>query len=62
MPSEVLKMTEEEASLLERVRQQQGLNDLQQAAEWLVKVRLRRAVQREFGTHRALYPVPGGRR
>nr|BDD47126.1 hypothetical protein 5 [Saccharospirillaceae bacterium] len=55
-------MTEEEASLLERVRQQQGLNDLQQAAEWLVKVRLRRAVQREFGTHRALYPVPGGRR
>lgn len=57
MPFEALEISEAEASLLHRVRQQQGLDTLEQAAEWLIKVRLRRAMQREFGTHRALYEI-----
>lgn len=43
MPELEITFTEQDAEILERVRQQQGLASIQQAAEWLVKRRLRLA-------------------
>lgn len=57
MPQAHFDYDDVERSLLERVRQQQGLCDCEQAAEWLVKVRLRRAALKLTGRGRALYPV-----
>lgn len=57
MPEQHFELSEEEAAKLELVRQQQGLQTIDQAAEWLIKQRLRRASQRLTGRNRALYPV-----
>lgn len=50
-------LTEAERDLLERVRLNQGLNNIEQAAEWLAKSTLRKAAQRTSGRGRALYPI-----
>ncbi|ACR27577.1 MULTISPECIES: hypothetical protein [Burkholderia] len=57
MPELEITFTEQDAELLERVRQQEGLATLQQAAEWLVKRRLRLGTRRLTGRDRALYVV-----
>ncbi|MEX1197826.1 MAG: hypothetical protein WEB57_08215 [Pseudohongiellaceae bacterium] len=58
MPELHLELSEEERELLDVVRRQQGLTTLDQAAEWLVKARLRSASSRITGRNRALYPIP----
>lgn len=49
---------DEEHELLEQVRESQKLKSVDQAAEWLVKTRLRRAAMKLCGRSRALYSVP----
>lgn len=49
-----LCFTDQELQTLERVRQQQGLASVEQAAEWLVKASLRRTAERMTGKRRAL--------
>lgn len=49
--------SDDEHRLLERVRESQRLADIDQAAEWLVKTRLRRAAMKLCGRSRALYSV-----
>lgn len=50
-------LNDEEVALLERVRQQQGLDDIDQAAEWLVKSRMRRQTKLLTGRGPAMYLV-----
>nr|WP_211461802.1 hypothetical protein [Collimonas silvisoli] len=57
MPDHEITMSEAETDLLERVRQQQGLASIQQAAEWLAKSRLRKQSRQISGRGRALYQV-----
>lgn len=57
MPEATLTYSDEERELLEQVRLQQGLASIDQAAEWLVKARLRQQTQKISGRPRALYPV-----
>lgn len=54
-------LDEEMERTLEAVRQQQGLETLDQAAEWLLRRRLRRGVVNLTGRGRALYEVGGSR-
>lgn len=62
MPEVTLELTEQQARLLEVIRQQQGLDSQDQAAEWLVKQRLRRASLKLTGRARALHAVGGPRK
>lgn len=62
MPEITLELTEQQARLLEVIRQQQGLDSQSQAAEWLVKQRLRRASLKLTGRNRALHAVGGHRK
>lgn len=57
MPEIHFELTQEQTETLELVRQQQGLESLNQAAEWLIKRGMRKASQRLTGRNRALYPV-----
>jgi hypothetical protein len=58
MPDIHLELSEADTELLETIRQQQGLDSLDQAAQWLIKQRLRSASLRLTGRNRAIYPVP----
>ncbi|MEQ5834204.1 hypothetical protein [Marinobacter sp. NFXS9] len=62
MPEITLELTEEQAGLLETVRLQQGLETQSQAAEWLIKQRMRGASLRLTGRNRALHAVGGPRK
>lgn len=55
MPDQTVAFSEEELQQLEKVRQQQGLDTIQQAAEWLAKTRLRRQARSTTGRGRSLY-------
>lgn len=55
MPDVEITYSDEELELLERVRQQEGLSSVQQAAEWLGKRAIRRGTKRITGRGRALY-------
>lgn len=56
MPTELtLSFTDADLDLLERVRAQQGLESIEQAAEWLAKRAIRRLAQRSTGRGRALH-------
>lgn len=55
MPDQHVAFTEEELAQLDRVRRQQGLDTIQQAAEWLAKTRLRRQARSITGRGRSLY-------
>ncbi|MGB6054488.1 MAG: hypothetical protein WBG17_04525 [Burkholderiaceae bacterium] len=61
MPDQEITINAEERELLERVRQQQGLESIEQAAEWLAKTRLRKHARQINGRGRALYAVDKGR-
>lgn len=61
MPDHQITMTAVELDLLEQVRQQQGLDTVEQAAEWLAKSRLRRTARASNNRGRALYPVQPSR-
>lgn len=57
-----LPLDDQLEALLEQVRDQQGLASVDQAAEWLLRRRLRKGTQGLTGRGRALYPCTGGRR
>nr|WP_315210804.1 hypothetical protein [uncultured Albidiferax sp.] len=57
MPDHQVTMNAVELDLLEQVRQQQGLDNVEQTAEWLAKSRLRRTARASNKRGRALYPV-----
>ncbi|MDQ7735774.1 hypothetical protein QT231_24035 [Halomonas sp. SpR1] len=60
MPHEFrLALDEELDTQLEAVRQQQGLETLDQAAEWLARRRLRKGTASLTGRGRALYDIRG---
>ena len=59
MPQNHLALDEELERQLEAVRQQQGLETIDQAAEWLARRRLRKGVGNLTGRGRALYDVRG---
>lgn len=60
MPHEFrLALDEEMDTQLEAVRQQQGLETLDQAAEWLARRRLRKGTASLTGRGRALYEIRG---
>lgn len=63
MPTDIqTTFSDEELAMLERVRVQQGLETVEQAAEWLAKRRLRRSGKRITGRARALQQVQGGKK
>ena len=63
MPELQIAITEADRDVLEHVRRQQGLDTHEQAAEWLLKNRLRRSARSITGRGRALYlVVPKGAR
>lgn len=57
MPDQEIIINDEERELLDRVRLQQGLASIEQAAEWLAKSRLRRQAKNISGRSRAIYLV-----
>jgi len=57
MPKLEFCCDEKEAELLERVRLNQKLASIDQAAEWLIKARLRRAAMKLCGRKQTLYIV-----
>lgn len=57
MPDQEIIINDEERELLERVRLQQGLASIEEAAEWLAKSRLRRQAKNISGRSRAIYLV-----
>lgn len=54
---EIETTIDDTSDLLERVRQQQGLETINQAAEWLLKRSVRSGVKSITGRGRALYAV-----
>jgi hypothetical protein len=62
MPDIEIQLTEQAMAVLERVRLEQGLTTLQQAAEWLAKSGIRRTAERMTGKRRAFkLVVPPGK-
>ncbi|MFA5548635.1 MAG: hypothetical protein WDA10_08870 [Porticoccaceae bacterium] len=60
MPPEIdISLTAADLEYLEQVRISQGLESIEQAAEWLAKTAVRKAARRTTGRGRALYPVEG---
>jgi hypothetical protein len=59
MPFQQITLSDEDHALLEKVRLNQGLDSVEQAAEWLIKTRLRRQVKEMTGRGRALVLVKG---
>lgn len=57
MPDYQINLNDEERAVLEIVRQRQGLASIEQAAEWLIKSRLRKQSKNMTGRGRALYQV-----
>ncbi|WP_041376762.1 hypothetical protein [Polaromonas naphthalenivorans] len=57
MPVHTLDLNDAERDVLERVRVSQGLQTIDQAAEWLIKTRLRQSAKQTTGRGRALYVV-----
>lgn len=62
MPTDLtISFSDVERETLERVRMQQGLDTIEQAAEWLAKRGIRRGAQRITGRGRALHLAGRGR-
>lgn len=57
-----LELTDQQAELLDTIRKQQGLETMDQAAEWLIKQRMRGASLKLTGRNRALHAVGGPRK
>jgi len=62
MPEINLELTDQQAELLDTIRKQQGLETMDQAAEWLIKQRMRGASLKLTGRNRALHAVGGPRK
>lgn len=62
MPEITLELTDQQAELLDTIRRQQGLETMDQAAEWLIKQRMRGASLKLTGRNRALHAVGGPRK
>ncbi|MEC9040082.1 MULTISPECIES: hypothetical protein [Marinobacter] len=62
MPEITLELTDQQAELLDTIRKQQGLETMDQAAEWLIKQRMRGASLKLTGRNRALHAVGGPRK
>jgi len=62
MPQQTIDIQEHLEERIEQVRQQEGLETRAQAAELLLKRRLRRGGIELTGRGPALYPVKGGSR
>ncbi|MEO1819445.1 MULTISPECIES: hypothetical protein [Pseudomonadaceae] len=62
MPEAHFQYDEADRALLDRIRERLQLSSRDEAAEWLVKARLRRAAMKLTGRGRALYPVGRGER
>lgn len=56
-PAETVELDEHTRQALERVMEAQGLASLDQAAEWLLRRRLRRGISALTGRGRALHVV-----
>ncbi|MYL22517.1 hypothetical protein GLV89_01700 [Halomonas alkaliantarctica] len=61
MPEQPMELDEQAKAVLDAVREQQDLETREQAAEWLLRRRIRRGTQGLTGRGRALYDVKGGR-
>ncbi|PKH63497.1 MULTISPECIES: hypothetical protein [unclassified Halomonas] len=57
MPEQPMDLDQQTIAVLDAVRKQQGLETRAQAAEWLLRRRIRRGSQGLTGRGRALYPV-----
>lgn len=57
MPNHQITLSNDQLAMLEKVRRHQGLETVEQAAEWLAKSALRKAAKRTSGRGRALYQV-----
>lgn len=62
MPELTIHVEEADQALLERVRLQQGLDTVDQAAEWLLKKSIRKIARQANGRGRALYAIDKGPR
>ncbi|WP_106418198.1 hypothetical protein [Salinicola tamaricis] len=62
MPNHTVDIDEEMARELERVRLQEGLASRDEAAEFLMRRRMRTGTADLTGRGRALYPIQGGHR
>lgn len=62
MPEINIELSERQEALLEEIRHQEGLDTKDQAAEWLVKQRLKRCSLKLTGRNRALHAVGGPRK
>lgn len=62
MPEITLELTDQQSELLDTIRKQQGLETMDQAAEWLIKQRMRGASLKLTGRNRALHAVGGPRK
>lgn len=54
---QIFELNEQEQEVLEQVRQQKGLNNLEDAARYLIKTRLLSAAMKATGRNRAMYLV-----
>ncbi|RCV89701.1 hypothetical protein [Billgrantia montanilacus] len=63
MPEQSLELDEHTTAKLDEICQQQGLESREQAAEWLLRRRLRKGAAGLTGRGRALYTInnSGGR-
>ncbi|GAA0587437.1 hypothetical protein ACFQH5_16800 [Halomonas salifodinae] len=57
MPEQAMELGQQMTAVLDAIRDQQGLETREQAAEWLLRRRIRRGAQGLTGRGRALYPV-----
>ncbi|MDT0501617.1 MULTISPECIES: hypothetical protein [unclassified Halomonas] len=60
MPEHTMDLDQQAKAVLDAICEQQGLETREQAAEWLLRRRIRRGAQGLTGRGRALYDVKGG--
>ncbi|MDC8802535.1 hypothetical protein PRZ61_03610 [Halomonas pacifica] len=59
MPEQAMELGQQMTAVLDAIRDQQGLETREQAAEWLLRRRIRRGAQGLTGRGRAIYEVKG---
>ncbi|WP_275286902.1 hypothetical protein [Halomonas elongata] len=57
MPEQPITLDQQTTEMLDAIREEQGLESREQAAEWLLRRRIRRGAQGLTGRGRALYEV-----
>ena len=62
MPEQPMELDQEMKAVLDAICAQQGLATREQAAEWLLRRRIRRGAQGLTGRGRAIYDVTGEQR